>query len=198
MKTLKFYALLGALAVGIMLTGCSKDDDVKPAYTPQDGNQQLSTQEYMGLIDLYEQQKLHFDVYTVLYEKTGSGFFYKLVNEEQIVLDLLAEKFETYDERNPLKLKAPGEYLSSGAQQTYSEFELVADAGLLQVLQFALNMEKSTSADIEAYMQVLKKDDITLVCTEMLINTTAHIDILYNEMKSPNVVILPVNPVVEF
>lgn len=198
MKTLKFYALLGALAVGIMLTGCSKDEDVKPAYTPQDGNQQLTTQEYTGLIDLYEQQKLHLDVYTVMYEKTGSGLFHKLVDEEQIVLDLLAEEFETYQERNPLMLKAPGEYLSSGAQKTYADFEMVANAELLPVLQFAVSMEKSTIVEIQTYMEVLNKEDISLVCTGMLDNSTTHLDLLYNEMKSPNVVILPVNPIAEF
>lgn len=197
MKTLKFYALTGAFALSMMITGCSKDEET-PAYTPQDGNQQLSTLEYTGLINLYEQQKLHLDVYTVMVEKTEWAFFQKLVLEEQIVLDLLAEKFEIYDERNPLKLKGPGEYLSSKATGMYAEFELISDAGLLSVLQFAVKMEKSTTGDITDYMEVLKKADLTLVCQDMLSNSTAHIDLLYNEMKSPNVVILPINPVTEY
>ena len=198
MKTLKHFALLGALALAIIMTSCSKDDDVQPAYTPQDGNAQLSTQEYTGLIDLYEQQKLHLDVYTMVSEETGSALFQKLLLEEEIVLDLLAEKFEAYDERNPLKLKVPGEFLSSEAQQTYSDFQFAVNAGLLPVLQLAVDMEESTVADIKVYMDVLQKEDITLVCTEMKANSTTHIDLIKNEMKSHNVVIEPVAPGTEF
>lgn len=198
MKTLKFYALVGAIAVGTMLTSCSKDEDLKPAYTPQDGNEQLSTQEYTGLIDLYEQQKLHIDVYTAMYKKTGSDLFYKLMQEEEIVLDLLAEKFDAYDERNPLKLKAPGEYFSSESIRMYSQFNLVKDVGILQVLQFAVNMEESTVFDVEAYIQVLYKEDILLVCSEMVNNSKAQIGILTKELKSRDLVIEPFNPVADF
>ncbi len=131
-------------------------------------------------------------------EETGSVLFQKFLLEEEILLDLLAEKFEAYDERNPLKLKVPGEFLSSEAQQTYSDFQFAVNAGLLPVLQLAVDMEESTTADIIAYLEVLKKEDITLLCSEMHSNSTTHIDLLKNEMKAHNVVVEPVAPELNF
>ncbi len=197
MKTLKFYAFLGTIVAALILSGCSKENDLdQPNYGSSSEN--LSGQELEGLTLLVEKHKLHKDVYFTLFEKTNNPLFDNLYHSDAQLFDLLSNKIADYGQINPVGKMGVGEFRSLEIQNLYDEFLKTFETGMIQTLTFAIEMEEGTSEDIQNCLaQIEGNGDIALLYTDLLTESISQLDALVSELKSLVSNGEPTNPVKE-
>ena len=197
MKTLKFYALLGLTVAAIILSSCSKENDLdQPNYGSSSEN--LSGQELEGLTLLVEKHKLHMDVYFTIFEKTNNPVFEKLYQSDAQLYNMLSDKIEDYSQINPVGKMGVGEFRQAEIQNLYSEFLATFDKGMVETLTFAIEMEEVTSEEIQYHLDLIEGNgDIVLLYTDLLTRSMSQMDALLSEFKKLVSNGEPINPIKE-
>lgn len=187
MKTLKLYAFLGTVAAALILSGCSKNDDLDQSFynaSSKHPSESLTGQELQGLLYMAEKQKLHRDVYMAMDERTAIPLFNELYLGDAKNFDLISATIEAYGQENPVLNRGVGDFRRAEVQALYDEFINTVNNDLIEMLTFAVRMEEGTLEDIRNFMeQVDGNPDIRQLYTELLTGSYAQLDALDAEMK---------------
>ena len=157
MKTLKFYALLGIAVAAIILSGCSKENDLdQPNYgsSSENSSQVLSDQELEGLMMLVEKQKLHRDVYFSISEKMDNSMFNELYLTDEKFLDLLSAKLDDYNQINPIMKNGVGVFINPEIQNLYDEFIKTFEIDMIRTLTLAIHVKQTQTVEMVVIVQV--------------------------------------------
>lgn len=179
MKTLKFYALIGTLALAMVFVSCSKEEDT-PIYSASNGtSKQLSNIEKEGLLSLVEVQKLHRDVYTAIAAETEQEFFSALAEEDARLMEMLAIKIDKYGLENPLVDNGAGEYADVAIQNQYNNFMRTASFGVGEMISYAISMEQDLIEAVEQHKAAVNGNtDIVQLYEDILVDSYEQISAL--------------------
>lgn len=182
MKTLKLNTVMSMLIAAIILTSCSKSDDLDQSYFNDDSknlSENLSGQELEGLVFLTEKQKLHRDFYLTTFDNTKNKLFEQLYLSDQQSMDLISAVLAKYGEEKSILNLGVGDFILADIQHEYDESIQSNAKGLDQILATAIQMEKNMSNDIQMYMdQVVGNDDIILLYNDLLTELYRQLEIL--------------------
>lgn len=187
MKTLKLYAFLGTVIAAMILSGCSKEDDLDQSFydaSSKQSSESLTGQELEGLLYMAEKQKLQRDVYAGMYERTYSPIFNELYLADRNNFELVSGIIESYGQKNPVLNKGVGDFKRVEIQAIYDEFNSTTFSNQIELLNFAVKMEHGTATEIRAFMsEVNGNEDISQLYTELLSGLYDQLDVLNSELK---------------
>ena len=172
MKTIKFNTFLGLILATVILTSCSKSDDLDQSFYDADSkssSKNLSSQELQGLIFLADKQKLHRDFYLTSFDNTDNELFKQLYLSDQHSMDLISTVLEKYGEEKTILNLGVGDYILADTQHEYDQSIQSNIKGVDQIIATAIQLEKNMSNDIQMYMdKVVGNDDIVLLYNDLL------------------------------
>jgi len=187
MKTLKLYAFLGTVVAALLLSSCSKDEDLDQSFqntSSKHSSEILSSQELKGLIFMAEKQKLHRDIYSAIANKTVNPLFNELSLSEAKNMDLITATIEDFGQVSPVSKKGVGDFIQAEVQDVYDEFINSVNDNVIDQLSFALRMEERAVADIQDLLEQGEgSEDIRQLYTELLTDSYSHLDVLNKEIK---------------
>jgi len=186
MKTLKFYALLGTLALAIVFVSCSKDETIAPFNSAQNGaSTDLNNFEKAGLLSLVEKQKLHRDIYDLMAEKDHEPIFTIMSVCDAKYMELLSIKVDKYGLDNPTVDNMAGEYENAQIQADYNEFIRSNNFDLNQMLVYARKMEEAIIIEIRFHeANVSGNTDIVKIYDDLINESQIQLEALNDELKS--------------
>jgi len=193
MKTLRFYALLGTLALAMVFVSCSKDETDAPFYSGPNGtSKDLSSFEKAGLLSLVEKQKLHRDIYDAMAEKIQEPIFSILSQNDAQYMELLAIIVDKNGLDNPIVGKTAGEYEDSQIQAEYDAFMRSNNFGWNQMLIYARQMEEALIAEVQFHGANLSGNtEIMKIYDDLMNESQSQLEALNDEIKSVTNTILP-------
>jgi hypothetical protein len=195
MKTLKFYALMGAFALAMIFVSCSKDDDDTSVY-PAVNN--LSDAEKAGLIEMVEVEKLHRDVYQLMNIQSPCDLFAELCNCDGDFMEQLASKIKKYKLENPLNGYASGSYANKKYQNTYDAYMNIPDPNLMKILEFASDMEKQAISVVENQVELAQSEEMKVLFSNILEQSRCQLQFINDKLNHREPVEHPGNPSTEF
>ncbi|MDB4303405.1 DUF2202 domain-containing protein [Desulfosarcina sp.] len=192
MKTIKFYALIGAVLGAMLCVSCSKDDDedVTPVPTTT-----LSDAEKSGLLEMIEIEKLHRDIYQTMSENNQCELFGELCNCDGDFMNLLSAKVDKYKLINPIKEGINGVYDNDELQVIYNEFMKISDEQLKQLLYFAKELEEHALLNVDVFIaNTQSKDDIRDIYLDIKKQSNCQLENIIDRIENQIPVEHPGNP----
>lgn len=143
MKTLKFYALTGAIALAMVFASCSKEEvDAPFSSASNSASKTLTSFEKADLLSLLETQKLHRDVYLWMHAQVEKSVLAELADRDARYMDLLSVRVDKYGIENPTADRVAGEYADAAIQNEYNEF-IRTNLEWAEMVNYAIQMEES-------------------------------------------------------
>lgn len=172
MKTIKLNIVLSVIIATVVITSCSKSDDLDQSFydaNSKDFSENLSGPELQGLIFLGDKQKLHRDFYLASYRNTNNELFEQLYLTDQHLMDLIVSLLDKYGENKTLINLGVGDFLLEDTQVEYDMSVQSNDKGVEQTIATAIQMEKVMLDNIQMYMDLVEgNEDIVELYTNML------------------------------
>lgn len=191
MKTLSFNtsinALISVLIAAMILTGCSKDNDVANPVnlSSSDGYSKiLSAAEQNDLRFITEKAKLMRNVYQVLYEEHQVELFGTISESKEQHMNLLAGRIDKYEVENPIAYTAEDEFEDISLQQIYNDFIATRQPDLIEALTYLRALEEQHIVDVgNSISQMEGNGDIVNVYNLILVESQAHLDAIMGYTK---------------
>jgi hypothetical protein len=115
---------------------------------------QLSDAEVNGILSLREEEKVAYDVYTVMFEKYESKVFKKIAENEKEHMNKIKELIDQFNLTDPIAgtEDQKGVFSNKKMQTMYDEMILGGNYGLLDALRAAARFEETDIVDLRKYL----------------------------------------------
>ncbi len=164
-----------ALMFGVLLVGCSTDNDSASDVSPIDSVclqsqidalpiETLSAEEAAAISLMREEEKLARDVYRHLARKWGLRIFSNIVSSEQTHMDAVLALIERYALVDPAAGQPDGGFNNTELQALYSELTTQGERSLVDALRVGATIEDLDIFDLQSQRnEVIDNADITVV-----------------------------------
>ena len=122
-----------------------------------------------------EEEKLARDSYWTLYAKWGLPIFSKIANSEVMHMSKIKELLDCYGLPDPAAGKAVGEFTNPILQQLYNDLMVQGSQSSRDALQVGVAIEEVDIRDLQHYLALTNKSDITNVYNMLLNGSYCHL-----------------------
>ena len=115
---------------------------------------QLTDAEVNGILSLREEEKVAYDVYTVMFEKYESKVFKNIAENEKEHMNKIKELIDQFNLTDPIAgtIDQKGVFSNKKMQTMYDEMILGGNYGLLDALRAAARFEETDIVDLRKYL----------------------------------------------
>ncbi len=177
MKNIKYLLVLSVL---ILMSNCSKDDNLVP----------LTENESNDLKFLREEEKLARDVYMYAYNKYQATVFNDISQSEQKHMDAVLKMLNKYSVPDPALAQA-GVFVNQDLQLVYNNLILQADISLIEALKVGATVEDLDINDIDDFTINTSKQDLLKVYGNLNCGSKNHIRSFTSQLTSNNATYTP-------
>jgi hypothetical protein len=172
MKKINLVAIVGLLLIlvtgGLALAGQTGGGSVS-------GQQALSEAEIEALTFLREEEKLARDVYLFLFDLWGQWIFENIAASEQQHMDAVENLLDKYNLDDPAAGQPEGEYTDPALQTLYEILIEQGSESPSQALQVGATIEDMDILDLQDFLELTGKADITRVCENLMKGSRNHL-----------------------
>jgi len=180
LKKIKLVAVVGLLLImisgGSALAGKNGQGNVS-------GQQALSQAEIEALIFLREEEKLARDVYLYLYDVWGQWIFENIAASEQQHMDAVKKLLDKYNLDDPAEGQPEGEFTDSDLQDLYVSLTETGTESKLQALSVGATIEDMDIFDLQNFLELTDKADITRVFENLTKGSRNHLRAFVGQME---------------
>jgi len=137
------------------------------------GGSQLTQAEIAGLIFMREEEKLARDSYLTLYAKWHMPIFSKIASSEVMHMSRVKDLLDRYGLPDPAAGKPVGAFTDPVLQQLYDDLIARGSQSPTEALKVGVLIEEVDIRDLQHYLSLTKKADITNVYTALM-NASYH------------------------
>jgi len=144
----------------------------------QSGTSQILTdEEAEALLFMREEEKLARDVYLTLGEEWPElAIFTNIATSEQKHMDAVLNLLGKYELPDPSEDKEIGEFYNEDLQSFYSSLVERGKESLVDALNVGVEIEEKDISDLQGYLSITKKEDISQVFENLLDGSNRHLD----------------------
>ena len=144
----------------------------------QSGTSQILTdEEAEALLFMREEEKLARDVYLTLGEEWPElAIFTNIATSEQKHMDAVLNLLGKYELPDPAEDKEIGEFYNEDLQSFYSSLVERGKESLVDALNVGVEIEEKDISDLQGYLSITKKEDISQVFENLLDGSNRHLD----------------------
>ncbi len=165
--------LVPVLNANAQAKGNRTDSNLK-SVIQQTEKEELSNEEKMGLLFLYEEEKLARDFYASLYDKWGKNIFRNISRSEQTHMDAVKYLLERYDVPLP-EPSGSSSFKNSDLEKLYSD---LLDEGMKsyeKALENALLVEEKDIKDLMDEIGISNNKDIKITYQNLMKGSRNHL-----------------------
>jgi hypothetical protein len=134
---------------------------------------QLTQAEIDGLTYMREEEKLARDSYLTLFGKWHLPIFSQISNSEVMHMTRVKELLDRYGLPDPAAGKQVGEFTNPVLQELYDDLMVQGSRSSTEALKVGVTIEEVDIADLQRYLGMTNKTDITNVFTNLM-NASYH------------------------
>lgn len=187
-KYLLHTAAFSFLAIGLLFTSCSKNNENGT------GNNNLNTQvnllpseplntdEQTTLPFMREEEKLARDVYIFLYNKWGSVIFNNISGSEQTHMNAILQLLNKYNIPDPAGNNSTGVFSNPLLQNLYTQLTAQGAVSSLEALKAGAAIEDLDIYDLKSALTKVDNQDITLVYNNLMKGSRNHLRSFYSNI----------------
>ncbi len=135
----------------------------------------LSAEEEQGLVFMREEEKLARDIYQSLYDIWSLPVFNNIANSEQTHTSVIAKLLQRYSIADPAIDTEAGEFQNSALQTLYDTLYAQGILSRIDALLVGAEIEEVDLIDIQAYLDQVDNQDITLVYQNLMKGSRNHL-----------------------
>jgi hypothetical protein len=165
MKTLITFILL---LNTIQLTGCSKNNN-QPS-----GDSIINAKEQNSLLFMREEEKLAFDIYTIMYEKWNLTPFSNISSSEASHMVAVKTLIDRYHLKDPVQ-PGSGVFTNQTLQQLYNRLLEQGNNNVTESLMVGAAIEEIDIRDLKEHMAFIKQIDIKVVYENLMRGSRNHL-----------------------
>jgi hypothetical protein len=184
-------SLIAALAMVLFIAGCSNDATSPPIQANDQGDllsaEELKAffgrlpagvpgeEEIADLTFMREEEKLAFDVYTVLFDQYGLPIFSNIAASELNHTEAVLRLLDRYGLEDPVGDNGPGEFVNEDLQALYGNLVDSGSQSLTNALLAGLAIEEIDILDLEAALARTELREILQVYGNLLDGSQDHL-----------------------
>jgi hypothetical protein len=135
----------------------------------------LTADQKAELAGMAEDEKLAYDVYVVLAERTGDARFTRIAESEARHLTVLRTLLTRYGITDPTAGKAAGQFASADVQALYQDLVGRGSASSQAALAVGRDIENLDLKDLAAARTGVTAQDVTTVYTRLISSSQTHL-----------------------
>lgn len=135
----------------------------------------LSNEEALNLLYMFEEEKVARDVYSTLYGIWGNWTFDHIAMSEQKHMDAITSLMERYQLDTPLDADVVGSFVSDSMQDLYDTLVERGSVSLVEALQVGATIEDLDIYDLQEYVELTDNEDIQTVYQNLLRGSRNHL-----------------------
>ena len=202
----QFRSELWALALVVVLAGCSKNND--PIVTGQVNmttslaainqtvinlpTEPLEDAEKARILFIREEEKLAYDVYQTMFDIYGVNVFQNIPNSELSHMEAMLTIIKKYNLTDPIETNARGLFVNTNLQALYAQLVSQGRASLLAAYQVGATIEDLDISDLKSSLAVTNNQDVRLVYDFLNKGSRNHMRSFYKNIKIWNGTYTPV------
>jgi hypothetical protein len=201
-----FRSALWALALLVVIAGCSKNND--PINAGQ-GNmttslaainqtvinsptEPLDDAEKARILFIREEEKLAYDVYQTMFDIYGVNVFQNIPNSELSHMEAMLTIIKKYNLVDPMETNARGVYANPVLQSLYNQLVSQGRVSLLAAYQVGATIEELDISDLNSSLVVTNNQDVRLVYDFLNKGSRNHLRSFYKNIKNWNGTYIPI------
>jgi hypothetical protein len=165
MKTLTSLLLL---VIYMPLSGCNKNSNNIPSDTL------LSINEQNSLLFMREEEKLAFDIYTIMYEKWKLTPFSNISSSEASHMAAVKTLIDRYKLKDPVQ-PGIGVFTNTTLQQLYNQLLQEGNINVTESLKVGAAIEEIDIRDLKEQLQQIQQTDIRNVYENLMRGSRNHL-----------------------
>ena len=146
------------------------------------GGGQLTQAEIEGLTYMREEEKLARDSYWTLYDKWHLSIFANIANAEVMHMSKIKELLDRYGLADPAAGKPVGVFTNPTLQQLYNDLMIRGSQSSTEALRVGVTIEEVDIHDLQRYLGLTNKNDITNVYSALLNGSYHHLSAFNNQL----------------
>lgn len=146
------------------------------------GGGQLTAAEIEGLTYMREEEKLARDAYLTLYDKWHTPIFARIANSEVMHMSKVKDLLDRYGLPDPAAGKPVGVFTSPVLQQLYDDLMAQGSLSPTEALRAGVAIEQVDIRDLQHYLALTNKADITNVYTALMNGSYHHLSAFNSQL----------------
>lgn len=146
------------------------------------GGGQLTQAEIEGLIYMREEEKLARDSYWTLYDKWHLPIFAHIADSEVVHMSRIKDLLDRYGLADPAAGKPVGVFTNPILQQLYNDLMARGRQSSTEALRVGVTIEEVDVADLQKYLGLTNKTDITNVYTALQNGSYHHLSAFNSQL----------------
>lgn len=191
------------LAIALVVTGCSKDNETGNTNNNKFNNGDLAAQltilpneplnadELSTLPFMREEEKLARDVYIFLHNKWGSLIFSNISNSEQTHMNAVLLLLNKYNIPDPVGSNGIGVFNNPVLQNLYVQLTAQGSASTLEALKVGATIEDLDIYDLKTALAKVDNQDIILVYNNLMKGSRNHLRSFYSNIQLAGATYIP-------
>jgi hypothetical protein len=139
------------------------------------GGGQLTQAEIEGLTYMREEEKLARDSYWTLYDKWRLPIFANIANSEVMHMSKIKGLLDRYGLADPAAGQPVGVFTNPVLQQLYNDLMVQGNQSSTEALRVGVAIEEVDIRDLQHYLALTNKSDITNVYSALLNGSYCHL-----------------------
>jgi hypothetical protein len=146
------------------------------------GGGQLTQAEIEGLTYMREEEKLARDSYWTLYDKWHLPIFANIADSEVVHMSRIKDLLDRYGLADPAAGKPVGVFTNPTLQQLYNDLMVRGSQSSTEALRVGVTIEEVDIHDLQRYLGLTNKTDITNVYSALLNGSYNHLRAFNNQL----------------
>ena len=146
------------------------------------GGGQLTQAEIEGLKYMREEEKLARDSYWTLYDKWHLPIFANIADSEVVHMSRIKDLLDRYGLADPAAGKPVGVFTNPTLQQLYDDLMVRGSQSSTEALRVGVTIEEVDIADLQRYLGLTNKTDITNVYSALQNGSYHHLSAFNNQL----------------
>jgi hypothetical protein len=146
------------------------------------GGGQLTQEEIEGLTYMREEEKLARDSYWTLYDLWHRAIFSNIASSEVMHMSRIKSLLDNYGLPDPAAGKSVGEFTNPVLQQLYNDLMVQGSQSSIEALRVGVTIEEVDIADLQRYLGLTDKSDITKVFTCLMNGSYHHLSAFNSQL----------------
>jgi len=146
------------------------------------GGGQLTQAEIEGLTYMREEEKLARDSYWTLYDKWHLPIFANIADSEVMHMSRIKDLLDRYGLADPAAGKPVGVFTNPTLQQLYNDLMVRGSQSSMEALRVGVAIEEVDIDDLQRYLGLTNKTDITNVYSALLNGSYHHLSAFNSQL----------------
>jgi hypothetical protein len=180
----KLIAILIISFSWMYTTGCNKNSNNVPSDTL------LSINEQNSLAFMREEEKLAFDIYTIMFEKWNLTPFSNISSSETSHMAAVKTLLDRYQLKDPVQ-PGKGVFTNTTLQQLYNQLLQQGNISLIESLKVGAAIEEIDIRDLKEQLQQIEQTDIKNVYENLMRGSRNHLRAFVSNLSMRGIIYQP-------